>query len=332
MYAALTHITTHLPSRVETNADLCTRMDTTDEWIVTRTGIAQRHLAAPGESTADLAVAAMTAFAAERPGTRVDTLVLATTSPDRTCPATAPEVAARVGLGGIAGYDITSACSGDLYGLATAVGLVDAGIARRVALVTSETFSYFVDPADRTTAPLFGDAATVSLVERVRDPDDANLGPFDLGSDGAGLGLLEVPAGGARARALAGRGRPVAWESGSYLQMAGRPLFLEAVARMSASCRKLLADSGSSIDDIDGFVVHQANARIARALCEELDIPDGKALSNIRTVGNTLSSSIPLLLADSAAAGTTTPGDTLLLTAFGAGLSWGSCLLTWNPR
>lgn len=331
MFARLVHISAHLPSRVEVNAELSARIDTTDEWIRTRTGIGQRHLAAPHETTADLGAAAMTALLAARPGVQLDALVLATTSPDRTCPATAPEIAARVGLAGLAAYDITSACSGYLYGLATAVGLVDAGIAARVALVTSETFSYFVDPLDRATAPLFGDAATASLIEWTTGPDAAGIGPFDLGSDGSKVGLLEVPSSGARARAATGRGNPVSWERGSYLQMDGRPLFIEAVTRMAASCRKVLQEAGATIDTIDKIVIHQANARIAGALCEELGVPQEKALSNIESVGNTLSSSIPLLLAQSAESGAISPGDTLLVTAFGAGLSWGSCILTWNP-
>lgn len=333
MRAVLTHITAHLPDRIEENSDLTSRMETTPEWIISRTGIARRRLAAPGESTADLGVAAMERLQSERPEVSVDALVLATTSPDRTCPATAPEIAARVGLAGVAAYDITSACSGYLYGLATCAGLLSAGVATRIALVTSETFSYFVDPADRNTAPLFGDAASVTLLERPTDPEQqGNLGPFDLGADGGGLSLLEVPLSGARARSAAGRGNAVPWRNDSYLQMNGRQLYVEAVVRMSSSCRTLLKNAGLGIEDIDRLVVHQANARIAEALREELDVPPDKTLTNIRDVGNTLSSSIPLLLAESAARGDINPGDRLLLTAFGAGLSWGSCLVTWNPR
>lgn len=307
-------------------------MDTSDEWIKQRTGIGQRHLVQSGTSTSDLAVEALAEFAAAYGQAPIDLLVLATTSPDRTCPATAPEVAARANLGTIGAFDINSACSGYLYGLATAVGQVEAGIARCVALVTSETFSYFVNPFDRNTAPLFGDAATVTLVERSECSGPGPIGPFDLGADGTNLGLLEIPATGSRARAVAGRGNPVHWNDQQYLQMDGRQLYIEAVNRMSDSCRSVLKHAKLSIDDVDHLIVHQANARIAIAVSENLGVPPEKCPGNIATVGNTLSSSIPLLLAESARDGIVAPGQRLLITAFGAGLSWGSCLVTWNPR
>ncbi|MBM7460772.1 beta-ketoacyl-ACP synthase 3 [Rhodococcus coprophilus] len=278
-----------------------------------------------------LGVEALTEFATDYQGLPIDALVLATTSPDRTCPATAPEIAARSGLGTIGAYDINSACSGYLYGLATATGLVSAGIARCVALVTSETFSYFVDPLDRNTAPLFGDAATVTIIEPTT-PGSGSIGPFDLGADGANLNLLEIPSTGSRARSEAGRGNPVAWTNRQFLQMNGRQLFIEAVERMSGSCHAVLERSGLTMDDVDRLIVHQANARIANALAESLDMSPEKTPGNIATVGNTLASSIPLLLAESAREGIIEPGHRLLVTAFGAGLSWGSCLVDWNPH
>ncbi|WP_197481946.1 MULTISPECIES: beta-ketoacyl-ACP synthase 3 [unclassified Rhodococcus (in: high G+C Gram-positive bacteria)] len=331
MSASISCVTAHLPTKIESNPELSTRVDTSDEWIRSRTGISQRRLVETGTSTSDLAVEALAEFAAIYRDVPIDALVLATTSPDRTCPATAPEIAARAGLGTIGAYDINSACSGYLYGLATATGLVSAGIARCVALVTSETFSYFVDPFDRNTAPLFGDAATVTIVEPTA-AGSGSIGPFDLGADGANLGLLEIPATGTRARSAAGRGNPVTWTHQQYLQMNGRQLFIEAVDRMASSCHTVLERSGLGMDDIDRLIVHQANARIAKALSESLEVSPEKAPGNIASVGNTLASSIPLLLAESARDGIVEPGHRLLITAFGAGLSWGSCIVNWNPH
>ena len=314
-----------LPARIVTNAELCARLDTSEEWIVGRTGISRRRWVEPGEATSDLAVEAGKAALKSAGGGPVDAVVLATTTPDYRCPATAPEVASRLGLGGVAALDVSAVCSGFLYGLATAAGFIAAGVAERVLLIAAEAFSTLLNPDDRTTQPLFGDGAGAVVLRRGRPDEPGAIGPLVLGSDGDRSELITVKAGGSRHPLW---GPPPA--SGSqYFQMQGREVYLESTRRMAGAATDALAAAGWQLSDVDRLVAHQANARISAALIGLLGLRSDAVLQNIAEVGNTAAASIPVLLAQSALDGTLQPGQRVLLAAFGGGLTWGATTLTW---
>ncbi|WP_181412128.1 beta-ketoacyl-ACP synthase III [Streptomyces griseorubiginosus] len=319
-----------LPPLSVTNDDLSRTLDTTDEWIRTRTGIQERRFVSQGLSTGSMAVAAGERALRSADVSGVDAVVVATTSPERLCPAVAPEVASRLGLGPLAAFDLTSACSGFLYGLATASGLIATGTADTVLFIGSEAFTTLVDPQDRSTAPIFGDGAGAVVLRRGAPDEPGALGPFDLGSDGALADLLAIPAGGSRQRSAdGGLGHGTVPTGDWYLRMEGRPLYTQAVERMTQSARAALKRTDWSAADVDWFVGHQANIRIVRAVAEELELPGERVAVNIDRVGNTLAASVPLLLNDYAARGELKAGQRVLLSAFGAGLSWGSTTLVW---
>jgi 3-oxoacyl-[acyl-carrier-protein] synthase-3 len=327
--AVLAGLGAWLPPAVVTNADLCSTLDTSCEWIESRTGILERRIVTDGLATGDLAVEAGAKALKSAGQSTVDAVVVATTSPDRICPAVAPEVAFRLGLGTVAAFDLTSACSGFLYGLATSAGLITSDVADRVLFIGAEAFTTFVNPLDRTTAPIFGDGAG-AVVLRAGAPDEPGVvGPLDLGSDGARADLLTIPAGGSRQRSATGLGHDTVPATDWYLRMEGRLLYQQAVERMTMSARAVLGRIGWSVAQVDWFVGHQANVRIVRAVAEQLEIPDDRVAVNIDRAGNTLSASIPILLNDAAHRGDLKPGDRVLMSAFGAGLSWGSTVLTW---
>ncbi|MFE3652084.1 beta-ketoacyl-ACP synthase III [Streptomyces sp. NPDC059122] len=330
MAAVLMGLGGYLPPKVVSNEDLSATLDTTNEWISTRTGIRQRRTVMDGLATGDLAVEAGAKALKSAGHSAVDAVVVATTSPDRLCPAVAPEVAERLGLGTVAAFDLTSACSGFVYGLATAAGLIASEAADTVLFIGAEAFTTLVNPADRTTAPIFGDGAGAVVLRRGEPGEPGALGPFDLGSDGSRADLLAIPAGGSRQRsANGGPGHDAVPAEDWYLRMMGRPLYQQAVERMTRSAETALKKAGWTVDDVDWFVGHQANVRIVRAVAEELAMPEERTAVNIDRVGNTLAASIPLLLNDLAADGTLRPGTRVLLSAFGAGLSWGSTVLEW---
>lgn len=323
--AVLSGLGGRLPPRVVTNDDLSAELRTSDHWIRTRTGIARRHVAAPGSATSDLAVEAGARALASSGGPQVDTVVLATTTPDRTCPATAPEVATRLGLTGAAAFDLNAACTGFLYGLACAAGLITSGATDRVLLIGAETYTSILDPHDRGTAPIFGDGAG-AVVLRAGDPEEPGaIGHIDLGSDGTGAELIRVDGGGSRQRLADGPER----DGDRFLTMAGREVFKHAVTRMTASCRSVLERAGLDVADVDRLVAHQANIRILHQLADELGLDRGRLVTNIDRVGNTAAASVPLALLHGVAEDTVRPGQQTLLTAFGAGFTWGSALLTW---
>jgi len=314
-----------LPPRAVSNDDLAASMETTDAWIRSRTGITRRHFAETGSATSDLAVGAgeLALKSSGRPV--VDALVLATTTPDRPCPATAPVVADRLGLAGIAAYDVAAVCTGFIYALATAAGLIAAGIAERVLVIGAETFSTILNPSDRSTAVIFGDGAGAAVLRAGRDDEPGALGAFDLGSDGADADLITVRAGGSAERLSS----VAANEEDRFFSMAGREVFRRAVERMTESTRIVLGRAGWAPTDLDWLVCHQANQRIVLSLAGQLGLDAGRAVTNIAQVGNTSAASIPLALAQAHAAGVFTPGDKVALTAFGGGLTWGSTTLTW---
>jgi 3-oxoacyl-[acyl-carrier-protein] synthase III len=318
--AVLCGLGTALPPRAVTNAELAQQLDTSDEWIRSRTGIRQRHIADLGTATSDLAVEAGERALKSAGAAGADTVIVATTTPDHRCPATAPLVATRLGLGTVPAFDLGAVCTGFLYGLATAAGLIAAGSAERVLLIGADTFSTLLDPLDRSTRVVFGDGAG-AVVLRAGDPAEPGaLGPLHLGSDGTGSGLISIPSGGSRDP------RPAA-ESDPYFRMTGKTVFRTAVERMSESARTVLERTGWGTPDL--LVAHQANLRILQAVADRLGIPRDHCAVNIDRVGNTAAASIPLALADAAGDGTLRPGDRVLLTAFGGGLTWGACALAW---
>lgn len=323
--AVLTGLGGWIPPRRVTNADLSARLDTSDNWIRSRTGIATRHVIAPGEATSDLAVEAGRLALKSAGAAEADAVVLATTTPDRPCPATAPEVASRLGLKGSAAFDVSAVCTGFLYALATGQGLIAAGTAERVLVIGADAFTTIIDPHDRGTAVIFADGAG-AVVLRAGQPDEPGaLGQVFLGSDGSQSELIQVPAGGSRQRST---GVPPQ-ERDTYFQMSGQRTFREAVERMSAVSRQAIDSVGWKLTDVDRLAAHQANARILGAVGNELDLSEGRLLSNIEHVGNTGAASIPLLLHHAHADGSLKAGDRLLLTAFGAGLAWGATTVVW---
>jgi len=325
--SVLVGIGSWLPPRIVTNHDLAAYLETSDDWIHSRTGIRSRRWVDQGMSTTDLAVEAGSLALRAAHTERVDAVVVATTTPDRLCPATAPEVAFRLGLGGVAAYDISAVCTGFLYGLASAVGLIAAGNARRVLLIGAETFSTIIDPKDRSTAVIFADGAGAVVLRAGRAGEPGAIGPCDLGSDGGQSDLIEVPAGGARQRSSGVPARPEDY----YFRMQGRDVFRHAVERMTTSALTALARAGWSTADVDRFVPHQANARISAAVADRLGIDPGRVVSNVELVGNTSAASIPVLLAEGAIDGRLVAGQRVLLAAFGGGLTWGATTLWW-PR
>jgi 3-oxoacyl-[acyl-carrier-protein] synthase III len=314
----------HLPARVVTNDDLAERLDTTDAWIRSRTGIAQRHVAAPHEATSDLAIAAAkTALADAGLGVEdVATVVVATTTPDHVVPGTAPLVAHGLGTGAAA-FDVNAACSGFVYGLRVGGALAATG-AGPVLVIGAETLTRLVDPTDRNVAVLFGDGAGAAVL--VADPHAA-LGPFVLGVDGADPSMLWARAGGAR--------RPVTAERAAageqHLTMRGGDVYRHAVVHMALAAQQVLDDAGLAAEDVDLLVGHQANARILEAVRTRLDVEPDRCHLTVDRHANTSAASIPLALADARDQGRLRPGDTVLLAAFGAGLTWAACLLTWHP-
>ncbi|MGW7518617.1 beta-ketoacyl-ACP synthase 3 [Streptomyces sp. NPDC054796] len=316
-----------LPRRVLPNEEVVRRgvLDTTDAWIRRRTGIARRRRAAKGTSTGDLAVAAGRA-ALESAGAReADLVLLATTTPDRRCPATAPHVAHRLGLGPAPAFDLAAVCSGFVYGLTVARGLLLSGVCERPLVIGAEVYSSIVDPLDRDTAIVFGDGAGAAVL-RAGDPAEPGaVLAEDLGSDGSGTDLISIAAGGSRVPDTSPR-----LDRGTrYFQMRGREVYGQAVRHMTQSSRAVLEEVGWAPESVEAFIGHQANQRILDSVAERVGIPPHYRFGNIKDVGNTAGASIPLALAHTARQEVVRPGARTLLTAFGGGLTWGSVAASW---
>lgn len=322
----LAGIGAHLPERVVTNDDLSSVMATSDEWISTRTGIRQRHWVEPGETTLDLAVeAGRAALKHHGEGTAIDAVVLATTTPDRRCPATAPEVAAALGLGTVPAFDVAAVCSGFVYAAATAQGLIAARTARTVLVIGAEAMSSLLYPGDRNVGVIFGDGAGAAVVRAGDHDEPGAFGTFDLGADGHAADLIAVNAGGGRVP----HGTPDVAEQEYYLTMAGREVYRRSIPGMADSCRRVLTDRGWAMDDVDTLIGHQANVRILHGVARNLGLDADRCYVNIDRVGNTSAASIPIAMAHAHADGAVRAGDRVLVTAFGAGLTWGSTTLVW---
>lgn len=322
--AVLQGLGTVVPGRTVSNAELVPALGVSDEWIRRRTGIAQRRVVDPGTTTADLATTAGRNALKSAQTDAVDAVVVATTTPDRMSPATAPEVAWRVGVAPAAAFDVGAVCSGFVYGLATCAGLIAAGIAERVLLIGAETNSYFLQHTPETRGPaiLFGDGAGAVVLRAGEAGEPGAIGPFDLGSDGDAADLIRIEAGGCRQRARSEPGDP-------FWAISGQEVYRRAVEHMTASSLRVLAAAGHTVADVDRFVAHQANQRILDRVAEQIGVAEDRRIGNVATVGNTGAASIPLALGDACRAEELRAGQRLLMTSFGGGLTWGSAMLTW---
>ncbi|HXW77335.1 MAG TPA: beta-ketoacyl-ACP synthase III [Candidatus Eremiobacteraceae bacterium] len=318
----------YAPSGILTNRDLEQLVDTTDEWIVQRTGMKRRHIAAPDQATSDLALpAALAALdAAGKSPSDLDLIIVATATPDYLFPATACILAARLGVAGKPAFDLSIACSGFVYACATAASLIRGGLYRTILVIGAETLSKIVDYTDRSTCVLFGDGAGAAVLER--SAQDDFLGA-SLGSDGSDPTILYQPGGGSRMPYASMNGEFRAKKLG-VIHMQGQSVFKVAVTQMAASCVSALAQAGLTPDDVDFIVPHQANLRIIDATVKMLKIPPEKCLINIQEYGNTSSASIPMALAEAVEAGRIKPGNVVVIVAFGGGLSWGAAVWRWS--
>ena len=316
----------YVPPRVLTNADLEKLVDTSDEWIVTRTGISERHIASDDEATSDLAYHAATA-ALESAGVDagdLDMILVATATPDMFFPSTACVLQDRLGARRSAGLDISAACSGFIYGLAMANGLIRAGTARTVLLVGAETLTKVVNWQDRNTCVLFGDGAGAVVLRA--DEGERGILSVHLYADGSKGQLLILPGGGSRhpmSQAVLDAGL-------AKIQMnSGNEVFKLAVRAMEDAALTALKQNGYDVGDVDFIITHQANMRIISALGQRLGLPDHKVVANLKRVGNTSAASIPLALDEAVRDGRVQAGHLVLLCAFGGGLTWASSLIRW---
>lgn len=325
-HAAIVGIGSHLPDTTLSNADLELMVDTTDEWIVTRTGIRERRLAAD-LATSDLAVSAGRAAmecAAMQPD-EIDLLVVGTSSPDMLFPSSA--CVAQEGLGMTCpALDVNAACTGFIYALHTGVTAIESGRASRVMVIGADALTKHIDFTDRVTCVLFGDGAGAVILSASEEPGVMSI---VLGSDGSGSDFLKVPAGGSAAPCTDERIR----DREHYVKMNGKEVFRFAVNVIPTATREALDESGLDVSDIRWLVPHQANQRITDTIHERLRIPRERVFSNVATVGNTSAASIPLALDELYTGGQLAPGDLVALVGFGAGLTWGATIVRWGmPR
>ena len=307
------------------NADLEARLDTNDAWIVERTGIRERRVAAPGETAATLGTAAA-ADAIKRAGLTpgdIDLLVVATATPDQPMPHTGAFLGEALGLQ-CASFDLNAACSGFVYELVVGASMLNAGY-EHVLIVGSETLSRITDPEDRGTVILFGDGAAAAVL--ARSATAPGLLAWDLGCDGSAAGLIQIPAGGGREPAS----NATVAARGHYMKMQGQEVFRRAVRAIEETSTTTLERAGVPASDVSWFVPHQANLRIIEAAAKRLGFGADRTITNIERYGNTSSASIPLALFEAVEDGRVQPGDLVLCSGVGAGLTWGSALLRWGP-
>jgi 3-oxoacyl-[acyl-carrier-protein] synthase-3 len=324
---SITGIGSNAPARVMTNDELAKLVDTSDEWIVERTGIRERRVASPEEALSDIALPAATA-ALEHAGVApasLDLIVVATVTPDMFFPSTGAILADQLGAKDAAAYDLSAGCTGFVYALAQAHGMVAGGLADRALVIGGDVLSRIVDWEDRSTCVLFGDGAGAVVLERVKE--GGFLG-FELGADGSGGQELYMPAGGSREPATA---ESVAARH-HFARMNGREVFKFATRVLVDSAEKVLDECGVPVDDVDVYVPHQANVRIIEHARKKLGIPEERTVVNVDRFGNTSSGSIPLGLGDAEADGRLKPGEMVLMTGMGAGLTWGSALIEWTAN
>jgi 3-oxoacyl-[acyl-carrier-protein] synthase III len=316
---SITGLGTYAPERVMTNDELAQLVDTSDEWIVERTGIRERRIAAPEQAMTDLALPAAK-DALEQAGIsarELDLVIVATVTPDMMFPTTSALLADTLGAPDAAAYDLLAGCTGFVYALAQAYALVAGGLSRKALVVGGDVLSKILDWEDRSTLVLFGDGAGAVVLERV---DEGGFLGFELGADGGGGEHLWLPGSGSRTFD----------DPTKYVKMNGREVFKFATRVMVTSAQALLEQCGKSVEDVDVYVPHQANIRIIDYASKKLGIPDEKVVINVDRYGNTSSGSIPLALADAETDGRLRAGELVLMTGMGAGLTWGSALIEWT--
>lgn len=315
----------YVPERILTNSDLEQMVETNDEWIVSRTGIRERHIAAPHEATSDLAYeAALKALdAAGMTADQLDLIIVATITPDSAFPSTACILQDKLGAKKAAAFDLSAACSGFVYGLATATGFIQNGMYNNALIIGADTLSRITDYTDRNTCVLFGDGAGAAIIGEV--PEGRGFQSFDLGAEGAGGDLLKLEAGGSRLPASA----ETLENKQHFIYMNGREVFKFAVRVMGSATEKVLTKAGFGKEDIDLFVPHQANVRIIQSAMQRLELPPEKCVVNVDKYANTSAASIPLALAEAAEQGRMKEGDKVLMVGFGGGLTWGATVLVW---
>ena len=316
----------YVPGRVLTNDDLSRMVDTSDEWIRTRTGIRERHVAEDDETTTSTAIrAARQALevAGLRPA-QLDLIVVATVTPDYLFPAAACLVQDALGATRAAAFDLSAGCSGFVYALGIAAHLVCAGVYRTVLVIGAETLSRITDWTDRDTCVLFGDGAGAVLLQA--GEDEGGVLATTLGADGSGGDLLRLPAGGSRNPAS----HQTVAEGLHFIQMKGREVFRFAVRVMPAATQQVLEMAGLSLADLNLLIPHQANQRIIEAAARALDLPPEVVYSNLERYGNTSAASIPIALSEAVEEGRIQPGDLVVCVGFGAGLTWGAAAIRWT--
>jgi 3-oxoacyl-[acyl-carrier-protein] synthase-3 len=318
---SITGLGCRVPDRVVTNDELATFVDTSDEWILERTGIRERRFADESEALSDLALpACLDALAqAGLEGADIDLLIVATVTPDMMFPSTGAVLADRLGAATAAAYDLSAGCTGFVYGVAQAYGMLASGLAHRALVVGGDVLSRILDWDDRSTLVLFGDGAGAVVLEASAEPGFIG---FELGADGGGGENLWLPGSGSR----------VFDTTEKYVKMNGREVFRFATRILVQSAEELLEQCEVSIDDVDLYIPHQANMRIIDHATKKLGVSPDRVVINVDRFGNTSSGSIPLALADAAADGRLQPGTLVLMTGMGAGLTWGSALIRWTKE
>jgi 3-oxoacyl-[acyl-carrier-protein] synthase-3 len=318
---SITGLGAYAPKRVLTNDELSTLVDTSDEWIMERTGIRERRIAAPEEALTDLALPAARAALAQAgvEAREIDLLLCATVTPDMMFPTSSALLADTLGAEDAAAYDLLAGCTGFMYALAQAYGMIAAGLAERALVVGGDVLSRILDWTDRSTLILFGDGAGAVVLEKVKS--GGFLG-FELGADGGGGVHLSLPGSGSRRMEEA--------RANGYVHMNGREVFKFATRVLVSSAQDLLKECGVSVEDVDVYIPHQANVRIMNHAQEKLGIPRERMVVNVDRYGNTSSGSIPLALADAQEDGRLRKGNLVLMTGMGAGLTWGSALMEWT--
>ena len=318
---SITGLGCHVPERVLTNDELSSIVDTSDEWIMARTGIRERRIAAPEEALTDIALPAARAALeqAALDAKDIDLLVCATVTPYMMFPTASALLADELGAPDAAAYDLLAGCTGFVYALAQAYGMIAAGLAERALVVGGDVLSKILDWTDRSTLVLFGDGAGAVVLEKV---DRGGFLGFELGADGGGGIHLSLPGSGSR--------RVTDASANGYVHMNGREVFKFATRVLVSSAQALLDECDLTVEDVDVYVPHQANVRIMDHAVKKLGIPRDRMVVNVDRYGNTSSGSIPLALADAAADGRLADGELVLMTGMGAGLTWGSALLEWT--
>lgn len=316
---SITGLGCKVPDRVVTNDELSQYVDTSNEWIMERTGIRERRIASREEALSDLALpAARDALEqAGLIGADIDLIIVATVTPDMAFPSTGAIVADALGAKDAAAYDLSAGCTGFMYALAQAYGMLAGGLAQRALVIGGDVLSKILDWSDRSTLVLFGDGAGAVVLQAV--PQQGFLG-FELGADGEGGKNLWLPGSGSR----------FFEDPERFVKMNGREVFKFATRILVQSAEDILAKCGMSIDDVDLYIPHQANVRIIEHATRKLGVPSDKVVINVDRYGNTSSGSIPLALADALADGRLRPGQLVLMTGMGAGLTWGSALMRWT--